>query len=215
MTWLLDPANFVRVVVLLGVAVLSSWATQSCMGPAEEPPVQTRVETDTVYRERQITRRDTVTETVPREVIRYDTVSVVQRDTIQIEVPTVDTVIADTTTQVPWRPFGLISARPVRVDGRVFTLSYYQLAAQRWEQRTYEAQPDVDEWRLTSGLKAMAGPDFGVATADLQVRHRTPIGWVGLGPAAIAHADRWSEADLSAGTGIGATVTFESTLYSR
>jgi len=212
---LLSPANIGRLVILLAVAVVSSWATQSCMGPAEEPAVQTRVETDTVYRERQITRRDTVTDTVPREVIRYDTVAVTERDTIRIEVPTVDTVIADTTTQVPWRPFGLISVRPVRVDGTTFTLSYYQLAAQRWEQRTYEAEPDVDEWRLTSGVEVTAGPSFGVATADLQVKHRTPIGWVGLGPAAIAHADQWGEADLSAGTGIGATATFESTLYSR
>lgn len=78
--------------------------------------------------------------------------------------------------------------------------------------RPLEYTYDIPEptWRLTSGLRATAGPGFGVLTADLQLRHRTPIGWVGLGPAAIAHADRWSY-----WTGIGATVTLESTLYSR
>jgi hypothetical protein len=60
MTAWLSPANIGRLVALLAVAILSSWATQSCTGPAEKPAVQPRVETDTVYRERQITRRDTV-----------------------------------------------------------------------------------------------------------------------------------------------------------
>jgi len=207
-SWL-RPENIGRLVALVAVAALSSWVTRSC-GSDEERGAEARIETDTVYRERKITRRDTVTQTVPREVIRYDTVAVTDRDTIEVEVPMVDTVISDTTTQVPWRPFGLISSRPVRVDGTTLTLSYYQLASQRWEQRQYEAEPAVDHWLLTSGLQATAGPGFGVATADLQLRHRTPIGWVGLGPAAIAHATK-----SGFGTGVGATVTFESVLYSR
>lgn len=206
----LSPANIGRLVTVIAVAVLSSWATQCSMGPTDQAATETRAQTDTVYRDRQITVRDTITETVPLEVIRYDTVSVTNRDTIRIEVPTVDTVISDTTAQVLWRPYGLISDRPIRIEGTSVTLSYYQLASQRWEQRRYEAEPDVHEWRLTSGLQATAAPGLGVTTADLQVRHRTPIGWVGVGPAAIAHADR-----SGYGTGVGATITLESTLYSR
>lgn len=209
MTWF-TPANIGRLVVLLAVAIVSSWATQSCTESDVRTRTETRVETDTVYREREITRRDTFTQTVPREVIRYDTVSVTERDTIRTEVPTVDTVMADSTVQVPWRPFGLISNRPIRIDGTTVTLSYYQLAVQRWEQRRYEAEPAPDEWRLTTGTDLVAGPGYGHATADLQVRHRTPVGWVGLGPVAIVHADR-----SSSWTGIGATVSFESTLWSR
>jgi hypothetical protein len=207
---LLTPANIGRLVMLLAVAVVSSWVTRGCTDQTDRPELPARVETDTVYRERQITRRDTVTETVPREFIRYDTVAVTERDTIRIEVPTVDTVASDTVRQVPWRPFGLISARPVRVDGTTFTLSYYQLAAQRWEQRRYEAEPDAHEWRLTSGLEATAGPGFGVATADLQLKRRTALGWVGVGPAYSVFANA-----KSLTTGAGVTVSFNTTLYSR
>jgi hypothetical protein len=206
MTEWLSPINVLWAGALVVVAI-ASWWVRGELAPEPELP---KVKTDTVTVQRQITKQDTVTETVPRKVIQYDTIRATRRDTIRIEVPTVDTVIADTTTQVPLRPFGLISARPVRVDGTTFTLSYYQLAAQRWEQRTYKAQPDAHDWRLTSGLEATAGPGFGAWAADLQLKRRTALGWVGVGPAYSVFANA-----KSLTTGAGVTVSFNTTLYSR
>jgi hypothetical protein len=204
MTEWLSPLNVLWAGAVL-LAAIASWWVRGAVAPEPEPPPP---ETDTVTVERQITRRDTVTETVPRKVIQYDTVRATRRDTIKIEVPTVDTVIADTTAQVPWRPFGLIRRRPVRVEGTTFTLSYYALSGQRWEQREYEADVSRPEWRFIANGDLTAGAQYAFTSSTLGLAKRTSIGWL----------------SVQAGYGLSVTdqvrrgfvgrVTLRSTLYS-
>jgi len=176
MTEWLSPLNILWAGALVVVAI-ASWWVRGAVAPKPEPP---KVKTDTVTVEQQITRRDTVTETVPRKVIQYDTIRATRRDTIRIEVPTVDTVIADTTAQVPWKPFGLIRQRPVRVEGTTFTLSYYTLSGQRWEQREYEADVSRPEWKLTANGGLTSGTQYAHTSSTLGLSKRTSVGWLGI-----------------------------------
>jgi len=204
MTEWLSPINVLWVGALVVVAIASWWVRGAVAPESEAPPP----ETDTVTVERQITRRDTVTETVPRKVIQFDTVSVTERDTIKIEVPTVDTVAGDTVRQVPWRPFGLISNRPVRVEGTTFTLSYYALSGQRWEQREYEADVSRPEWKLTAGGDFTAGPQFATTSSTLGLAKRTSVGWLSL------KAGYGLSVTDQVRRGVVGRLTLQSTLYS-
>lgn len=204
MTEWLSPLNILWAGALVVVAIASWWVRGAFAPESEAPPP----ETDTVTVERQITKRDTVTETVPRKVIQYDTVRATRRDTIKIEVPTVDTVIADTTAQVPWRPFGLIRRRPVKVEGKTFTLSYYKLSGQRWEQREYEADVSRPDWKLTAGGDLTAGPVVGFTSSTLGLSKRTSVGWLSLEAGyGLAVTDQVRR-------GFVGRVTVRSTLYS-
>jgi len=204
MTEWLSPLNILWAGALVVVAI-ASWWVRGELAPEPEPPPP---KTDTVIVERQITRRDTVTEAVPRKVIQYDTVSVTERDTIKIEVPTVDTVAGDTVRQVPWRPFGLISNRPVRVNGTTFILSYYQLAAQRWEQREYEADVSRPEWKLTANGGLTSGRQYAHTSSTLGLSKRTSVGWLGI------HAGYGLAVTDQVRRGFVGRVTLRSTLYS-
>jgi hypothetical protein len=90
----------------------------------------TRTVRDTV--ERQITRRDTVTETRPVRVTVYDTVRAV--DTVHVPIP----------SGYDFR--GITTTSPVQVDGMTFTLTEYRPGAGRFVQSTYRARPD--RWAL-------------------------------------------------------------------
>jgi len=176
MTEWLSPLKILWAGALVVVAI-ASWWVRGELAPEPEPP---KVKTDTVTVQRQITKQDTVTETVPRKVIQYDTIRATRRDTIRIEVPTVDTVIADTTAQVPWKPFGLIRRRPVNVQGTTFTLSYYNLSGQRWEQRGYEADVSRPDWKLTAGGDLTASAKYAHTSSTLGLAKRTSVGWLSV-----------------------------------
>jgi len=83
---------------------------------------------DTVTVKQQITKRDTVTDTVPRTVIRYDTVRTV--DTIKVAVP------PELDLQ------GLIEPSPIDISGREVTLTYFDAQAGRYTQNVYDMPPE-------------------------------------------------------------------------
>jgi len=93
---------------------------------------------DTVIKERQITKRDTVTETVPRTVVQYDTVHEV--DTITVAAPTELTLK------------GLIEPQPLDITTDEATLTYYDPSTKRYTQQVYDIPAD----RYRAGLYTVA-----------------------------------------------------------
>jgi len=77
---------------------------------------------DTIEKERTITRMDTVTETVPEAVIRYDTVRTT--DTLRVPVPT------------DFEMQGVIPPRPLDISSDEATLTYW--TGERWQQNVYD-----------------------------------------------------------------------------
>jgi len=154
------------VVLLLAVAAVSSWVTRR----VAEPNIVT--ETDTIRVERTITKRDTVTETVPTVVKKYDTVRTT--DTVRVPVPN------------DFDYLGAIETRPVNVGQDEVTLTYFRDG--RYMQNEY-ALPQ-DEW----GVGLRSGFTFstwvqGTLTADitrhaewgpLDVRTRFGVGYGAL-----------------------------------
>lgn len=180
-------AHAKEVVVLAAVSTVVAWASVTVddwMEPDREPAPP-----DTIEKKRTITRTDTVTETVPRTVIRYDTVRAT--DTMRVPVP------AD------FEMMGVIPTQPLDLSDSEATLTYW--TGERWQQNVYEVPRD--RWRLSLGLNAFALQDAAVASTSLQARRRTALGWVGVGPAYSAVVTNGV-----AQTGLGVTVSFESTL---
>jgi hypothetical protein len=116
---------------------------------------------DTVTVEQQITKRDTVTETVPRTVVRYDTVRIV--DTIKVAAPP------------EFDLMGLIEPRPIGTSGREVTLTYFDPQAGRYTQNVYDVPPEryraslyavgLRQWRPTVyqaglGVEAYLDPEW-------------------------------------------------------
>jgi len=126
------PAAVVLVASLLtGIGSVVGYAWWR--GEMKEVRRVTRTVRDTV--ERQITKRDTVTETRPVRVTVYDTVRAV--DTVRVPIP----------SGYDFR--GLTTEQPVQVDGMTFTLTEYRPGASpagRFVQSTYRARPD--RWAL-------------------------------------------------------------------
>jgi hypothetical protein len=83
---------------------------------------------DTVTVERQITKRDTVTETVPRTVVRYDTVRIV--DTIKVAAPP------------KFDLMGLVGPSPIDISRREVTLTYFDPKGKRYTQNVYDVPPE-------------------------------------------------------------------------
>jgi len=160
----LAGALVLLVAYTVGVVYVTDWVR-----PEPEPPPAP--EPDTVRVE--AIERDTLTQLVSRVVRVAETTHVTERDTIRIEVPTKDTVIADTTAQVPWRPYGLIDETPVTRDGRDFTLTYYKLSDQRWEQRVYSAPRPDPVWALGPYATARALPSTLTAEAGLAGEYKS------------------------------------------
>jgi len=163
MSALLDVRLWAALVVGAGLLVLGDK-----IGQWRAEPGQT-VRTDTITKERALVRRDTVTETVPRSVIRYDTVREV--DTVRLAVPT------DMSIQ------GVIPPSPVDI-GEEVTLTYFDSNAQRWTQNRYDIPSD--RWHLWPSVSAATTPAGLQATAAANLRWR----WVTVSAGYMQAASR-------------------------
>ena len=145
----------------LAVALLAYTAAvvrvHDWMRPAPKAP-----QAETVRVDRTITKRDTVTQTVVDEVVRYDTVEAT--DTLRVAVPT------DMTVQ------GVIPPSPVDVGDQV-TLTYYDTDAQRWTQNRYRLPTDT--WGVGLRGDLTAGPWLH-ATGTLDIIRYAQVGPMGL-----------------------------------
>jgi len=137
----------------LAVLLLAALALGYQAGQWAAPELTTQTRTDTVEVERTITERDTAGETVPRTVVRYDTVT--QVDTLVTQVP------ADMTVQ------GVISPSPVDIEEEA-RLTYYDTGAQRWAQNRYRIPKDT--WHLWPSVRAASTPTGLQATAAANLR---------------------------------------------
>ena len=145
-------AHWKQLAVLFLVTVPVAWVSVQVdrwMRPEWAPQVRT----DTVGVEHAITKRDTVTETVPRTVVRYDTVREV--DTVRQAVPT------DMSIQ------GVIPPSPVDI-GEETRLTYYDTDAQRWTQNRYDIPKD--RWHLWPAVEIRTTPVGLQATAAANLR---------------------------------------------
>lgn len=183
---MIDARLILTAVVVTGLSV---WATLTVDGWLEKD--RPTPEPDTVEVERTITKTDTITETRARTVRVYDTVETTER--IYVSVPT------------DWNPQGVIGTRPVDISDDEVTLTYFH--EDRWEQKVYDVPRD--RWRLDLHTNATAMMDAALATATVQVRRRGTLGWIGVGPSySVVATDKVY-------TGWGATVTYNTTLFSR
>jgi len=139
-------------VAWLSTLVLAIWAWERVQ---EEPPVT--LPPDTVRVDRTITKTDTVTETVPRTVVRFDTVRVT--DTLTMPVPQVASVL------------GVLPRSPLDLGTTQATLTYW--TGTRWQQNVYDVPRS--NWSLTAGAEVVAEPRglAFVPTAELGWRDWT------------------------------------------
>lgn len=121
-------------VLAAGIAYVSV-AVDDAIEPTPSPPAP-----DTVEVERTITRRDTVTQTVPEMVVRYDTVRV--RDTIQVVVPE------------DFRYLGVIERRPLDISEGQATLTYFRNG--RYVQQRYDLPEQ--HWALWPEVEVRTTP---------------------------------------------------------
>jgi hypothetical protein len=139
---------------VLGIALVTvgTW-----LGRWTAPTPNPITETDTMRVEREITRRDTVTETVPRTVIRYDTVETT--DTAFVPIPT------------GWQPTGLIGSAPLDLSQDEATLTYWNHEGRRFEQKVYDTPQPT--WAIAPSLTAEATPGGVGASAALTVSRKS------------------------------------------
>jgi len=141
--------------VVLGIAlvVVGTW-----LGRWTAPEVNTvTAPPDTIIKEREITKRDTVTETVAETIVRYDTVTTT--DTAFVPVPT------------GWQPTGLIGSAPLDIGQDEATLTYWNHEGRRFEQKVYDIPQPT--WSIAPSLTAEATPDGPVTSAALTVTRKS------------------------------------------
>lgn len=139
--------------------------------------VDVRPVTDTVYVDREITKRDTVTITVPELTTIYRTVT----DTIRVPV------------LVP-RDFnfkGLVGRRPLRFDGSTAILTYWSPSHSAFAQDRYTLPPD--RWGGYVASRGTLWPGFGVGV-------EAGVRWRQLG--AFASADVYRDGEVTASVGL-------------
>lgn len=119
-------------VLALAIAAVSSWMTRRVVDRSS----RVVTETDTVRMGRTITKRDTVTETVPRKVIQYDTVRTT--DTVRVPVPEGFTYM------------GAIEPQPLDITEGTATLTYFR--GGRYVQNEYDLPTDRWGVGLRSGF---------------------------------------------------------------
>jgi len=140
---------------VLGIAlvVVGTW-----IGRSTAPETSTvTTAPDTVTVEREITKRDTVTETVAETIVRYDTVTTT--DTAFVPIPT------------DWQPTGLIGSAPLDLSQDEATLTYWNHEGRRFEQKVYDTpQP---RWGIAPSLTAEATPGGVGASAALTVSRKS------------------------------------------
>jgi len=148
---LTDSAASLGLTVLgIALVVIGTW-----LGRWTAPKANTVTETDTLRVERTITKRDTVTETVPKVVRKYDTVRTT--DTVRVPVPE------------GFDYLGAIETRPVDVAQDEVTLTYFRDG--RYMQNQYDI-PDPT-WAIAPSLTAEATPDGPVTSAALTVSRQS------------------------------------------
>jgi len=138
-------------VLAVALVVVGTWLGRSTVPEANTvtaPP-------DTVTVERTITKRDTVTETVPRKVVRYDTVRTT--DTVRVPVPE------------NFDFLGAIERRPIDVQDDEVTLTYFRDG--RYMQNRYDIPQET--WAIAPSLTAEATPDGPVTSAALTVSRKS------------------------------------------
>ena len=149
-------------VLAVALVVVGTWLGRSTVPEANTvtaPP-------DTVTVERTITKRDTVTETVPRKVVRYDTVRTT--DTVRVPVPE------------DFGYLGAIERRPIDVQDDEVTLTYFRDEAtltywnhegRRFEQKVYDIPRPT--WSIAPSVTAEATPEGVGASAALTVTRKS------------------------------------------
>jgi hypothetical protein len=137
-------------VLAVALVVVGTW-----IGRSTAPEANPVTETDTVTVERTITKRDTVTETVPRKVIRYDTVRTT--DTVRVPVPK------------DFDYLGAIETRPVDVQDDEVMLTYFR--GGRYMQNRYDIPRPT--WAIAPSLTAEATPGGVGASAALTVSRKS------------------------------------------
>jgi len=138
---------------VLGIAlvVLGTW-----LGRWTAPDANTvTASPDTVTVERTITKRDTVTETVPTVVRKYDTVRTT--DTVRVPVPD------------RFDYLGAIETRPVDVAQDEVTLTYFRDG--RYMQNQYNIPQHT--WAIAPSVTAEATPSGPVTSAALTVSRQS------------------------------------------
>lgn len=159
----MKPASVFQWIASIASAALVLWAGWWLRGCAvQDGTVEPR--TEVVYVDREITKRDTVT--IDRPVTR--TIYEETTDTVYIEVP----------VPTDFRPYGLISSSPVRIDGTSVTLSYWNPVDLRWMQDTYEVRDDWNVW-ADAGLWCLGY--FCSLDTRLNVRYKRLRGFIGYG----------------------------------
>ena len=137
-------------VLAIALVVLGTW-----IGRWTAPKANTVTKTDTLRVERTITKRDTVTETVPTVVSKYDTVRT--RDTVRVPVPDA------------FGYLGAIETRPVDVSDDEVALTYFRDG--RYLQNKYDIPRPT--WSIAPSVTAGATPDGPVTSAALTVSRKS------------------------------------------
>lgn len=137
-------------VLAIALVVLGTW-----IGRWTAPKANTVTKTDTLRVERTITKRDTVTETVPTVVRKYDTVRT--RDTVRVPVPDA------------FGYLGAIETRPVDVAQDEVTLTYFRDG--RYIQNRYDIPQPT--WAIVPSVTAEATPSGPAAGAALTVSRKS------------------------------------------
>jgi len=162
---LLTAANLGRLVLGLALLSVGFYVGQ------ESAPQPDPLAPDTVTVERQLVKRDTVTETVPETVVRYDTVREV--DTAHVPIP-VDMDLR-----------GVIAPRPVNITEDQITLTYFDPSSRQWTQNRY-ATPQ-EHWALWPAVEIRTTPRGLQSTASVGLRWR---GWTVTGGYMLADEER-------------------------
>ena len=154
--------TYVALAVLALGAVFAGWQLRGCQSGENVRAQTSAAQTDTVYAERQITRRDTVTVTKPVERTIYET----RTDTVR------DCFTRPTDFDVQ----GLTTDRPLKVEGGgVFsdpsvTLTTFNPRASRFEQAEYSVPEE--HWELYPYAATGWGPLGFRAGAGVGLRWR-------------------------------------------
>jgi len=147
------------VLALALVAAGRWWERATAPVPDTAPP-------DTVTRTRELVRRDTVTQTVPETVIRYDTVEAT--DTVRIAVP--DSA----------RIKGIIEPSPLDLTEGEATLTYYDPAAGRYMQDVYDIPQDRN--RIAAFADTYVLPNIAGTTIGAEYERRLEWGRLSVAP---------------------------------
>jgi len=131
---LLDVRTWAALIVT-GALLAAGYQGRKWVAPDQKVP-----QPDTLVKTEQITKRDTVTETVVDRVVQYDTVA--QTDTVWMQVP------SDMTIK------GVIPPSPVDVNSQRVRLTFFDPDAQRFTQDFFELPQQKNRISVTASTRA-------------------------------------------------------------